>query len=190
MALVVAIVVLLQSLTILSFRRIVMVTALSVPLNKNFLYGQYYVLLLFVLTLGCWCYVRQKHFLSGLLIGLGFGLKIFPVLYLDTFCAREISRHSLAASSVLWVQAIASITVFGWQANRVLANQVLPWTLRGEGLDPYNLSSASIATLLHRLFITSRNEFEPSLSRAMAVCCTLALGANSLVCSLAAVGEA
>jgi hypothetical protein len=29
----------------------------------------------------------------------------------------------------------------------------LPWALRGEGQDPYNLSSASISTLLHRLFV-------------------------------------
>jgi hypothetical protein len=153
MALVVAIVVLLQSLTKLSFRRIVMVTALSVPLNKNFLYGQYYVLLLFVLTLGCWCYVRQKHFLSGLLIGLGFGLKIFPILYLGYFLRKRDFKAFTGGVIGVAGTAFASITVFGWQANRVLANQVLSWTLRGEGLDPYNLSSASIATLLHRLFI-------------------------------------
>jgi len=153
LALVVAIVVLLQSLTKLSFRRIVMVTVLSVPLNKNFLYGQYYVLLLFVLTLGCWCYVRQKHFLSGFLIGLGFGLKIFPVLYLGYFLRKRDFKAFTGGVIGVAGTAIASITVFGWQANRVLANQVLPWTLRGEGLDPYNLSSASIATLLHRLFI-------------------------------------
>src|SRR5260370_35237304 len=50
MALVVGILVLLRSLTQLSLRRVVLVAALSVLLNKNILYGQYYVLLLFVLT--------------------------------------------------------------------------------------------------------------------------------------------
>ena len=55
-------VVLLRSLTRLPLRRVVLVVALSVPLNKNFLYGQYYVLLLFVLTLACWCYVRKDDF--------------------------------------------------------------------------------------------------------------------------------
>jgi hypothetical protein len=153
MALVVAIVVLLRSLTELPLRRIVMVTALSVPLNKNFLYGQYYVLLLFVLTLACWCYVRQKRFFSGLLVGLGFGLKLFPVLYLGYFLRKRDFKAFTGGVIGVAGSAIASITVFGWQANRVLVNQVLPWTLRGEGLDPYNLSSASITTLLHRLFI-------------------------------------
>src|SRR5258707_3852399 len=68
MAMVVAIVVMLRSLTQLPLRRVVLVTALSVPLNRNFLYGQYYVSLLLVLTLACWCYVHQKRFLSGLRI--------------------------------------------------------------------------------------------------------------------------
>jgi hypothetical protein len=155
-ALLVAIVTLLRSLTQLPLRRVILVIALSVPLNKNFLYGQYYVLLLFVLTLACWCYARQKRFMSGLLVGLGFGLKLFPILYLGYFLRkRDFKAFSGGVIGAVGA-AIVSITSFGWQANRVFVNQVLPWTLRGEGLDPYNLSSASITTLLHRLFI-----FEP-----------------------------
>src|SRR5882757_760114 len=153
MAMVAVIVVLLRSITELPLRHVVLVIALSVPLNKNFLYGQYYVLLLFVLTLACWCYVRQRRFLSGLLIGFGFGLKIFPILFLGYFLRKRDFRAFTGGVVGATGAAIASIAVFGWQANRVLFNQVLPWTLRGEGLDPYNLSSASIATLLHRLFI-------------------------------------
>src|SRR5713226_8909501 len=41
------------------------------------------------LTLACWCYVHQKRFLSGLLIGLGFGLKLFPLLYLGYFLRKR-----------------------------------------------------------------------------------------------------
>jgi len=152
-AMVVAVVVLLRSLTQLPLRRIVLVATLSVPLNKNLLYGQYYVLLLFVLTLACWCYVRQRRFLSGALIGLGFGLKLFPILYLGYFLRKRDFKAFTGGVIGAAGAAIASIAAFGWQANCVLVNQVLPWTLRGEGLDPYNLSSASITTLLHRLFI-------------------------------------
>ena len=153
MAMVVAIVVLLRSLTQFPLRRVVLVTVLSVPLSKNFLYGQYYVLLLFVLTLACWLYVHQRRFLSGLLVGLGFGLKLFPILHLGYFLRKRDFRAFAGGVIGAVAATIASIAVFGWQANRVLVNQVLPWTLRGEGLDPYNLSSASISTLLHRLFI-------------------------------------
>jgi hypothetical protein len=152
-AMVVAIVALLRSLTQLPLRRVILVAALSVPLNKNLLYGQYYVLLLLVLTLACWCYVRQKRFMSGLLVGLGFGLKLFPILYLGYFLRKRDFKAFAGGVIGAAGAAIASIMIFGWQANRVFVNQVLPWTLRGEGLDPYNLSSASITTLLHRLFV-------------------------------------
>jgi hypothetical protein len=152
-AMLATIAVLLRSVTELPLRRVLLVIALSVPLNKNFLYGQYYVLLLLVITLAYWSCIRQRRFLSGILVGLGFGLKIFPILYLGYFL-RKKDWKALAGGIIGVTGAVAtSMAVFGLQANRVLVNQVLPWTLRGEGLDPYNLSSASIATLLHRLFI-------------------------------------
>jgi hypothetical protein len=152
-ALLIAMAGLLQSLTQQPWRRILLVVALSVPLNKNFLYGQYYVLLLFVITLACWCYLKQKRFLSGVLIGMGFGLKLFPLLYLGYFL-RKKDLKAFAGGVIGSVgAAVASIAVFGWQANRVLFNQVLPWALRGEGLNPYDVSSGSITTLFHRLFI-------------------------------------
>jgi hypothetical protein len=158
-ALVAAVAVLLRSLTRQPWRRILLVAALSVPLNKNFLYGQYYVSLLFAFTLACWCYVHQKRFLSGLLIGLGIGLKLFPLLYLGYFLRKRDFKALTGGVIGSAAAAISSIAVFGWQANRVLFNQVLPWALRGEGLNPYDLSSGSITTLLHRLFI-----YEPQLN--------------------------
>ena len=158
-ALVAAVAVLLRSLTRQPWRRILLVASLSVPLNKNFLYGQYYVLLLFVVTLACWCYVHQKRFLSGLLIGLGFGLKLFPLLYLGYFLRKRDFKALTGGVIGSAAAALSSIAVFGWQANQLLFNQVLPWALRGEGLNPYDLSSGSITTLLHRLFI-----YEPQLN--------------------------
>jgi Glycosyltransferase family 87/WD40-like Beta Propeller Repeat len=158
-ALVMAIAVLLRSLTQQPWRRILLVAALSVPLNKNFLYGQYYVLLLFVLTLAYWCYVHQKRFLAGLLIGLGFGLKLFPLLYLGYFLRKRDLRAFTGGVIGSASATIVSIAAFGWQANHVFFHQVLPWALRGEGLNPYDISSGSITTLLHRLFI-----YEPQLN--------------------------
>jgi hypothetical protein len=155
-ALVAVIVVLLRSLTQLSLRRVLLVTAMSFPLNKNLLFGQYYILLLFVLTFACWCYIRQRRFLSGFLIGIGFGLKLFPLLYLGYFLRKKDWRAFAGGVISSLGVTIISVAAFGWQAHRVLSVQILPWALRGEAMDPYNTSSASLATLLHRLFI-----FEP-----------------------------
>jgi hypothetical protein len=153
LALVVCIAVVLRWITRQPWRRILLVIALSVPLNKNFLFGQYYVLLLFILTLACWCYVRQKRVLSGVLIGIGFGLKIFPLLYLAYFLRKRDFKAFVGGAIGSLCSAILSIVVFGWRANYVQFTQVLPWALRGEGLNPYDISSGSITTLLHRLFV-------------------------------------
>ena len=81
--LLVATVFLLRGLTKLPVRRLALLAALSFPLRMNFAVGQYYVLLLFMLTLACYLYLRQRRFLAGVAIGISSGMKIFPVLYLQ-----------------------------------------------------------------------------------------------------------
>lgn len=144
---------LLRALTRISWRRIALVAALSYPLRVNFLYGQYYVLLLFVLTLACFLYLRQRKFLSGVMVGIAAGMKVFPVIYLLYF-VRKRDWKALAGGFVGGAAAASvSLLVFGWQLHRTYLLQVLPSILRGEGLDPYNLRAASLSSLLHRLFI-------------------------------------
>lgn len=151
--------VLLRELTRLSWRRIGLVFALSLPLRVNFLLGQYYVLLLFLLTLSCWLYLRQRRFLAGIVIGLTAGLKVFPVLYLFYFLRRKDLRAFvggvIGSLGTVWL----SVSVFGWELHRIYLFQILPRVFRGEGLDPYNLKAASLSSLLHRLFI-----YEPQLN--------------------------
>jgi Glycosyltransferase family 87/WD40-like Beta Propeller Repeat len=145
--------ILLRSLTQLPWRRIALVVALSFPLHRNFLYGQYYLLLLFVLTMACWLYIRQQRLCAGIMVGLGFGLKLFPILYLLYFLRKRDMRALVGGFVGSAGAAFASVAVFGWQVNRVYLLQVIPWTLRGEAFNPYALSTSSISTLLHRLFI-------------------------------------
>lgn len=154
-----ATVAILSSLTRLPWRRIALVAALSVPLQINFLLGQYYILLLFLLTLSCWLYVRQQRFLAGLFIGLASGLKIFPILYLVYFARKKDLKAFIGTVVGCLSTAVVSLLVFGWQLNRTYLTQVLPAALRGEGLDPYNLKTASLSSLLHRLFV-----YEPQLN--------------------------
>ncbi len=91
-----------------------------------------------------------------MLLGIAFGLKIFPVLFLLYFARKRDWR---AAGGLLlggFATIAASIAAFGWPLNRLYATQVLPWALRGDAMDPYNLASSSLSSLLHRLLI-----FEP-----------------------------
>ena len=150
---------LLRYLTLLSWRHIFLIAALSVPLRANFLLGQYYVLLLFLLTWACWLYVRQKRFAAGLLVGLAAGLKIFPVIYLLLFLRKRDWKAFAGGMFASAGSFAVSVWLFGWELNQTYLTQVLPATFRGEALAPYNLQAASLSSLLHRLFI-----YEPQLN--------------------------
>ncbi len=145
--------VLLHSLTELNWRRLAFSIVLRFPMHRNFLYGQYYVLLLLFFTAALWLYVRTRTLTAGVLLGIAFGLKIFPVLFLLYF-ARKRDRR--AAGGLLlggFATIAASIAAFGWPLNRLYATQVLPWALRGDAMDPYNLGFQlavfTVASLTH-----------------------------------------
>ena len=126
---------LLRASTQLPWRRIALVAVLSFPLRVNFLYGQYYVLLLFLLALSCWLYIRQRQFLAGLVVGLAAGLKVFPVLYLLYFLRKRDLRAFAGVVVGSLGTVVVSVFAFGWQLHRTYLFQVLPRVLRGEGLD-------------------------------------------------------
>ena len=141
-----------HSLTGLSYRRIALVVAFSFPLQRNLLYGQYYVLLLVLIVAACWCYVKEHYVLSGALIAIAAACKIFPVLLVVLFLQRRNWR-AVASFAVTGIGAAAlSITVFGWSVNRTYLHQILPWALHGEAMEPY-IPSASISSILHYLLL-------------------------------------
>jgi Glycosyltransferase family 87/WD40-like Beta Propeller Repeat len=155
---------LLRAMTRIAWRRIALAAALSLPLRVNFMYGQYYVLLLFVLTLALYLYLRERRFLAGVMVGVAAGMKVFPVVYFLYFARKKDWRALAGGIAGGAGAAAASVLVFGWQLHRTYLLQLLPSVLRGEGLDPYNLRAASLSSLLHRLFI-----YEPLLNPHPAV---------------------
>ena len=155
---------LIRSLTHLEWQRIALVAGLSFPLHRNLLYGQYYILLLFILASACWLYIHEKRLLAGVLIGLGFALKIFPAVYLLYFLRKRDLKACAGGIISGASAAVLSIIAFGWEVHRTYLFQVVPSALRGEGLDPYNLASASLSSLLHSLFI-----YEPQWNQHPAV---------------------
>ena len=155
---------LLRDLTQLTWRRLALVAALSFPLRTNLLNGQYYILLLFLLTLACSLYLRQRRFVAGVLVGIAAGMKIFPVIFLLYFLRKRDLKAFAGGVAGGAVSAVASVLAFGWEANRIYLLQVLPATLRGEANAPYALKLASLPVLLHRLLV-----YEPQLNPHPAV---------------------
>jgi hypothetical protein len=148
-----------RSITGLSLLQIGCLFGLCFPLHRNLLYGQYYIVLLGILTAAFWAAQRRRNYLAGSLVALGVAVKIFPVILTLHFIRKK--NWSAVGACVLTgiLCVLVSVLVFGWSLHRTYLLQVLPWTMRGEVLDPYNLASSSLSTLLHRLFI-----FEPQLN--------------------------
>ena len=156
LALLVSVAVFLRSITRLEWRRLALLIGLCYPLLRNFEYGQYYLLILLLVTAALWCYLHGRPFVAGALLGVAAGLKIFPALFILYFLRKRDARCviGLVAGTVLSV--LASLAAFGPLLHRVYVAQIIPWALRGEALDPYSLVSNSLSSLLHRLFL-----FEP-----------------------------
>ncbi len=153
LALLLPIALLLKDITGLSLLQIGILFAMSFPLHRNLLFGQYYILLLGILTAACWATQRRYSWLAGALVALGIAVKIFPILLVLYFLRKKAWKALSACLLVVTLALLASIAVFGLSLHRTYLLQVIPWTLRGECLDPYNLTSSSISSVLHRLFI-------------------------------------
>ena len=125
----------------------------TLPLHKNLLYGQYYILLLLIFTASLWLYLHQKRLLAGLVLGIGFGLKIFPLFFLLYFLRKKDSEATTGLLVGSGAVALVSLAAFGLELNRTYLLHVLPWALRGEAADPFNLAANSLSALLHHLFI-------------------------------------
>ena len=154
--LLIAVAVFLRSLTQLAWRRLALLIGLCYPVVRNFEYGQYYIVILVLLTGALYLYVRDRRFPSGVLVGIAAGLKIFPALFVFYFLRKRDFRAAFGLATGALATVAASAWAFGLEVHHTYLSQVLPWAMRGDAMDPYALSPNSISALLHKLFI-----FEP-----------------------------
>lgn len=122
-------------------------------LRTNFLYGQYYLFLLFLLTLGFYLLHRNNPLTAGSFVGLAFGLKLYGGPFLLFFAAKRQWKAvfgMLAASAVL---AVLALVLFGWADLHYYATQILPRSLEGGSIDPYDPGVPTFGTMLRRLFM-------------------------------------
>ena len=151
---------LLQRMSRLGARRVAILTFLAiVPLRTNFMNGQEYVLLLFLFTASAWLYFKNRGLAAGLTLAVAGALKIYPSLFLIFFVRKKQWRAAaglVAGSIVFW---LLSWSLFGFETIRTYLVEVLPWPLRAEGQDPYNINWNTFSAVLHRLFVA-----EPELN--------------------------
>ena len=128
-------------------------------LATNFGLGQYYVFLLFLITLTVYLLRSGRSAAGGFLSGVAFGLKLYTGPIILYFLARRKWKAAagMAAGSLLML--LVAMAIFGWTDVSIYLTQVLPRTLEGGSVDPYHPANATFATLLRRLFLS-----EPALN--------------------------
>jgi hypothetical protein len=122
-------------------------------LYTNFLFGQYYIFLLFLLTLTFYFLDHKKAAASGAFAGLAFVLKLYSGPLLVYFALKRNWRAVAGFVAMTAVGAAIALALFGWRDLHFYATQILPRAIEGEIADPYNPRSSTIATLLRRLFL-------------------------------------
>jgi len=128
-------------------------------LQSNFHLGQYYVFLLFLLTLTFYCLEQGQSTASGFISGLAFALKLYGGPLLLYFLVRRNWKAAAGFGAAVLCAVAVAIALFGWRDLHVYATQILPRALEGEIIDPYNSANGTLATLLRKLFV-----LEPELN--------------------------
>jgi Glycosyltransferase family 87/WD40-like Beta Propeller Repeat len=129
-------------------------------LRTNFLYGQYYVFLLFLLTLSFYCLHRGKRSLSGLLAGLAFGLKLYGGPFLLYFIVKRNWKAVFGMIATIVCLGVLAVALFGWNDIAYYATQIFPRSLESGAIDPYNPGVPTFSTML-RHYLVREPELNP-----------------------------
>ncbi len=122
-------------------------------LAANFGLGQYYVFLLFLMTLTVFLLRVGRSAAAGFLSGITFGLKLYTGPLILYFFAKRKWRAAAGMATGSLLMLLVAVAIFGWADVWMYLSQVLPRTLEGGSIDPYNPGNATFATLLRRLFL-------------------------------------
>jgi glycosyl transferase family 87 len=122
-------------------------------LRTNFMYGQYYVFLLLLLTLAVYFVDQRKYGLAGVMSGVVSGLKLYGGPLVLYFAAWRRWKALLGMMATALVLVGVTIVLFGVSDVRYYATQILPRSLEGSSVDPYNPANPTFTTLLRRTFM-------------------------------------
>ena len=128
-------------------------------LTTNFVYGQYYVFLLFLITAIFYWLERNRAAPAGVLAGIAFGLKLYTGPLLLYFAVKRKWRCALGMVVGLAGMAVIAIVLFGWGDVSQYVSRVLPRSLEGSSIDPYNAGNPTLSALLRRMLMA-----EPELN--------------------------
>lgn len=130
-------------------------------LHTNILLGQIYALVLMMLTASVLLLEHEQEWAGGFLLGLVFGLKLITAPFLLFFAVKRQWKPLAGMGVALVLGLLSLVFIFGWADLVFYATHILPRSLAGETLDPYNPGNGTLTTFLRRLLIREP-ELNPS----------------------------
>ena len=122
-------------------------------LSNNLRLGQYYILILLLLTCGVWCLLRGRERLGGGLLGLIFALKLYTAPFVLYFIARRQWKALAGFVGTVAALGLLAMAVFGWDGVWFFITTVMARGIDGTVNDPYNPGWASMTAFLRRTFV-------------------------------------
>jgi hypothetical protein len=128
-------------------------------LRQNFWLGQYYVFLLTILTIAAWCLLRSLKRPAAATLAIAFALKLYGAPFFLFLAAKRHYRTIIPLIAALLFFAALQVAIFGWHGTVFYVTQVLPRSLEGQTLNPYQPANNTFVTLFRTLLVR-----EPSLN--------------------------
>jgi hypothetical protein len=122
-------------------------------LQSNFLLGQYYIFLFFLLTLAFYFLQQKQWALSGAICGAVFALKLYGAPFLVYFAARRNWRAVAGMVGVIAFSAGVAVALFGWHDVNYFLRDILARAVDGDAGNPYHSATGTLTALLRRLFL-------------------------------------
>ncbi len=148
----------------LSGLRLLDVAALALlcygALAENFLLGQYYLFLLFLLACAAWCLLRGRDVAGGALLGLIFALKLYTAPFALYFLARRQWRALGGMLGAVAALTLFAVAIFGFDGVWYFATAVMPRGIDGSSNNPYHPYWGTLTALL-RLTLVRDVELNP-----------------------------
>ncbi len=130
-------------------------------LHTNLQLGQYYVFLLFLLTLAGYFLATNREFASGGTLGLICSLKLITLPFILYFAWRRQWKALAGMCVALGVSCLVALALFGESDLKYYLGAIWPRSMAGETLDPFNAANGTVVTLLRHMLVR-----EPELNPA------------------------
>ena len=125
-------------------------------LINNFLFGQFYLLLLFTITLGYFYLRKENEYPAGYLWGIGAAIKYFPIIFIPILLIKKKWRVLLNFIIIIISINLITIIFTGYDVSHQFFNQILFSHLNGElsNQSKYAIQFQSWNSFLRILFVS------------------------------------